>query len=278
MGAPPAPPWATVFFGIHETNVLARFQRSLQLYRRFIDDVIGLWLCHDDSIEDEHQWSDFVELMNDYHGLEWDFTPRGKKVDFMDLTIRIEGDRLVTSLYEKPLNLYLYIPPHSAHPPGVLKGLVSGNTLRIYALCSEQSDIDNRIRQFYRRLLVRGYQRDKLVPAFTKGISRAKAFIARGCTQSSPIVLSNEEEKRVFFHLQYHPSDPSSRRIQRLWRHHVLQPSWERPLWLLKNDNGHPIGVRQLCVAYSRPPNLGNLFSYRKIDNLAGPPVSSYLE
>ena len=33
-----------------------------------------------------------------------------------------------------------------------------------------------------------------------------------------------------------------------------------------------------MCVAYSRPKNLGNIFTYRKIDRLDGPPVSSYLE
>ena len=33
-----------------------------------------------------------------------------------------------------------------------------------------------------------------------------------------------------------------------------------------------------MCVAYSRPKNLGSIFTYRKIDRLDGPPVSSYLE
>ena len=31
MGAPPAPPWATIFFGIHEETVLTRFGHKLQL-------------------------------------------------------------------------------------------------------------------------------------------------------------------------------------------------------------------------------------------------------
>ena len=42
MGEPPAPPWATIFFGIYEETVLARFGARLQLYRRFIDDVLGI--------------------------------------------------------------------------------------------------------------------------------------------------------------------------------------------------------------------------------------------
>ena len=74
------------------------------------------------------------------------------------MTISIREGRIVTSLYKKSMNLYLYIPPHSAHPTGVLTGLVSGNILRIHSLCSEQDDINLRMKQFYARLLVRGYQ------------------------------------------------------------------------------------------------------------------------
>ena len=95
----------------------------------------------------------------------------------MDMTILIREDRIVTSLYKKSMNIYLYIPPHSAHPPGVLTGIVSGNILRIHSLCSEQDDINLRMKQFYERLLVRGYQVDLLIPAFTKGITGARAFI-----------------------------------------------------------------------------------------------------
>ena len=73
MGAPPAPPWATIFFGIHEETVLARFGTRLQLYRRFIDDVLGIWLVDTDPAEDSRQWTSFVALMQDYYGLEWIF-------------------------------------------------------------------------------------------------------------------------------------------------------------------------------------------------------------
>ena len=52
MRAPPAPPWATIFFGIHEERVLAQFGDKLQLYHRFINDVLGIWLVDLDPVED----------------------------------------------------------------------------------------------------------------------------------------------------------------------------------------------------------------------------------
>ena len=43
-------------------------------------------------------------------------------------------------------------------------------------------------------------------------------------------------------------------------------------LWRFKNKHKIPNGIKSMCVAYSRPKNLGNIFTYRKIDRLDGPP------
>ena len=176
------------------------------------------------------------------------------------------------------MNLYLYIPTHSAHFQGVLTGLVSGNILWIHSLCSDQDDINLRMKQFYDRLLVRGYQQNLLIPAFTKGIVRTRAFIKRVSVRRCKTGEEEEKKVRVFFHLTYHPRDPTSKDLQRQWRQHLLHPPWDPPLWRLKNKYKIPIGIRSMCVAYSRCNNLGNIFTYRKIDCLNGPPVSSYLE
>jgi hypothetical protein len=50
----------------------------------------------------------------------------------MDMTIQVEGDKLTTMIYAKPLALYQYIPPNSYHPPQVLTGLIFGQILQIY--------------------------------------------------------------------------------------------------------------------------------------------------
>ena len=67
MRAPPAPPWSTIFFGIHEDTVFTIFGARLQLYRCYINDVLGIWLVDPDPAEDSQQWALFVALMEDYH-------------------------------------------------------------------------------------------------------------------------------------------------------------------------------------------------------------------
>ena len=73
MGEPPAPPWAKISFGIHEETVLAQFGDRLQLYRRFIYDVLVIWIVDPNPDEDYRKWTKFVSLMRDYYGLEWVF-------------------------------------------------------------------------------------------------------------------------------------------------------------------------------------------------------------
>ena len=43
MGTPPAPPYATIYYGIHEEKFQPHHSRWVIYYRRFIDDIIGIW-------------------------------------------------------------------------------------------------------------------------------------------------------------------------------------------------------------------------------------------
>eukprot|EP00804_Cyclotella_cryptica_P028928 CCRYP_008476-RA/>CCRYP_008476-RA protein AED:0.38 eAED:0.38 QI:0/0/0/1/0/0/2/0/213 len=100
----------------------------------------------------EKLWNDFQEDMQNWHGLEWTCEPLATSVNFMDLTISIAGTCLSTTLYEKPQNLYLYLPPHSSHPRGIETGLIFGQVLRIRRLCSKQEDANAHIKQLFQRL------------------------------------------------------------------------------------------------------------------------------
>ena len=78
--------------------------------------------------------------MNNFPGLTWEFEDPSDKVNFMNLTITIKNGHISTSLFEKPLNLHLYTPPHSAHPPGLLPGIVHSTLFQIFTLCLDRDD------------------------------------------------------------------------------------------------------------------------------------------
>ena len=119
-------------------------------YRRFIDDVIGIWCPNNNHEQDALEWDNFKNKMNAFPGLTWEFSEREKTIDFMDMTISInKSNKIETTLFEKRLNLHLYIPHHSAHPPGLLPGIVYGTLFRIFTLCSDNEDKLQRTKVFF---------------------------------------------------------------------------------------------------------------------------------
>ena len=131
-GESPAPPWATIFFGLYEKELLPKWQQHIAFYRRFIDDVVGVWLCNPCPTRDRELWTEFCHDMQQWHGLEWECKDPSDTIDFMDMKISNVGDRVETTIFKKPQNLYLYLPSHSSHPPGQGTGLVMGQVLRFH--------------------------------------------------------------------------------------------------------------------------------------------------
>ena len=284
MGTPPAPPWATLYYALCENGFLPRFEDNLFFYRRFIDDVFGVWVPPA-GVGPDPIWPCFVSAMNDPRfRLTWVVSALSHQVDFMDLTISIRGHRLHTTLYEKPSNHHLYIPPHSCHPPGLLSGIVHGMLFRIHTLCSDPADRQNRTIAFFRQLQRRGYLPRRLFPMFNTALRRLRlraAGVANAPVPATDTSLPSGEkdlQRCILFHLQYHPKNPKSQDLQHAWRNLVARPPGGIPLPDVRNSQGVRIGVERLIVAHNRPPNLGNLLSYRKLRDNPGPPVSSFCD
>jgi hypothetical protein len=198
----------------------------------------------------------------------------------MDLRLKIKEKKVVTSLYVKPMALHLYIPPHSCHAPGVLPGIVFGNVLQIHQLCSWAVDVTQEIKLFLHRLLNHGYQLAQLTLLFQQAMDNAKTYLQHPgldhlCAKSKK---GEGQRQRVFLHLPYHPTNPSSKTIQKHWHKRVASPKGQPPFHRLTNDQGYNIPIGCLTIAWHRPPNLDNLLSYRKLSKRMGLKVSSYIK
>ena len=278
MGIAPAPPWATIYYAIHENRVLPRWSSNVIFYRRFIDDIIGIWACNECAEHDNALWTQFKSEMQQWHGLEWEFSPLSESCNYMDLRLTISGHAIHSTLFEKAQNLYLYLPPHSSHPRGPLQSLIFGNILRIHRLCSTPEEIAKHIRAFHSRLLNRGHLSTTITPLFRNAAQNAHAYLLRTPDEHSlrQHAIQAKNDNTIFLHLQYHPQDPTARELQQAWRQTIVSPPNDIPLSELENTDGMHIPIQYLTVAYSRPPNLRNQFSVRNIEN-RGRAVSSYL-
>jgi hypothetical protein len=265
MGMSPAPTIANLYVSLFEaSNILPGNPRHLSYLRRFIDDGIGIWITDPDPLIDEQEWTSFKRLINSM-GLTWEFTERSTTTIFMDLKISIENGLISTAIYSKPLSLHLYIPPHSCHAPGIATALIQGHTLRVLRLCSNQSDINNELREFYNRLIARGHSPSTILPLLATAETNARTRVAYEKTTVWNDTKARSDNDALIYHLPFHPSNPPSQHIQALWRDIIATPPDAEKLAHLTNFSGHRIPISKLIVAYSRPPNIGNLLSCRKV-------------
>jgi hypothetical protein len=117
MGMLPAPTITNLYVAIYELEfIIPLLEKYLMFYKRFIDDGFAIWLHDLDPTIDTENWNDFKAIINAM-GLRWTFKSPRKKLVFVDMTIQIEGGKIITTIYAKPMALYQYIPPNSCHPP-----------------------------------------------------------------------------------------------------------------------------------------------------------------
>jgi hypothetical protein len=265
MGTPPACVYATIYFAIHKLSMPAAFQTCLILYKRYIDDGIDIWTGSN------IQWLAFQKWINSFGTLCWTFTKPSRKIDYLDLAIRLDDTMTIrTSLFEKPLNLYLYPPPHSAHPPGALTGLIYGTIRRVFCLTSDPANCHAYLCKFYTRLCYRGYSKQALLLLFEAGLANRTKPPRKKTDQSNALTL--------FLHIPFHPTNPLSRLLQDTYHDLLAFPKAATPLPQIANTHfGINCGIQKMIIAYHRPPNLANLLCPRKFERTPGPPVLAFV-
>jgi len=121
MGTSAAVMWATIYFAYHEAHtIIPKHGKHLLYYKRFIDDIYGIW-----NGNHTNEWDEFCKDLNNFGILTWEVEKLSDtNVNFLDLTLTIENDRIVSKTFQKKMNLFLYLPSTSAHSPSCIKGTV----------------------------------------------------------------------------------------------------------------------------------------------------------
>ncbi|KAL3774514.1 hypothetical protein ACHAWO_012223 [Cyclotella atomus] len=97
--------------------------------------MFGIWIGNTTN-----HWSAFCnDVECNFGELTWDIFEQKLKATRLSRT------------FQKKMNLYLYIPPASAHPAGCIKGTVFGLICRYYAQNTFQRDFVHFAKLLYRR-------------------------------------------------------------------------------------------------------------------------------
>jgi hypothetical protein len=255
MGTSCACLYATLYYALHERRqLLAKYSTSLIYYRRFIDDILGIWNGT------EAEWANFQIEMNQFGRLRWTTSDLSTEAIFLDLRIKIGPlQHIETVTYQKPMNLFLYIPPSSAHPPGVLKSTIYGNLRRFWLQNSKLTDYIKVTQRFASHLIARGHNSSNISKLFLEAAEK----IDKGqCNGNHPQANAKATTaSSLFFHVQFHPRGLTRTKIRRVYA---------------KFCEGHT-NFNRLTIAYSRPPNLRDALIKSRLRATPDYVVSNYL-
>ena len=88
-----------------------------------------------------------------------------ESVNFLDVEVKIKGNKIQTSLYTKPTDAHLYLNAKSCHPDHVIKNIPKGQLIRVRRICSEDKDYDVHANQMKSFFLSRGSPETHLIRA-----------------------------------------------------------------------------------------------------------------
>ncbi|XP_040183666.1 uncharacterized protein LOC120916795 [Rana temporaria] len=153
MGAKFAPSIANAFMAQwEESAIYEHMPAELILYKRYIDDVIILWNGNKASLEH------FMETLNKNEKnikLVWKIDT--KEVDFLDLNVSLEGNRIITKTYFKTVDTNSYLSVESCHHKPWLYNIPKGQLVRLKRNCTKEEDFNEQAQFIGKRFEDKGY-------------------------------------------------------------------------------------------------------------------------
>ena len=138
--------FANIFMGKVETELLNRSAFKPLVWKRYIGDIFSLWVI----IREELQ--QFIEQANTHHSTI-KFTAEISEITFLD-TVVYKGNRFITEsvldvrTHYKATETFQYTHFSSCHPPGVKRGFIEGEALRLLRTNSTKATFEEKNQTF----------------------------------------------------------------------------------------------------------------------------------
>jgi hypothetical protein len=216
MGTPMAPPYANIFVFMIERDIINTFfdKTLIRIYYRYLDDLF--LVCKNDA-EIQHLFLTTLDNLAQ-QGITYTRQISHESAVFLDIEIYkgkrfYDCNQLDIRLYQKPMNLFLYIPFNSFHISSIKRNMIVNELRRYIKCCSLRSEYIGYKRKFYTRLRARGYPGHYLIPLFNS---------VKYSDRSSFLYTMRRKHKRSFsrFIIDNHPS------ISRTEMYSILNEGW----------------------------------------------------
>ena len=215
MGTKMAVAFANIFMARIERQILSQSCIKPLFWKRYIDDVFSLWNTSLDKIES------FVKKANNFHStIKFTAEMSETEITFLDTKVykgvRFDKESILdVQTHYKPTETFQYTNFYLCQPPGVKKGFIKGEALRLLRTNSSQITFERNIRNFQNRLFERGYP----AAILRKYLSEVKFADRRTDLQQRN---KSARKKILPFVTQYRPALPCLKRIL-MGKRHLIQ-------------------------------------------------------
>ena len=191
--------FANIFMAEIETNLMQQNNTKPREWKRYIDDVFSLWDCNRNEVER------FIEQTNTFHPtIKFTAEISENEIIFLD-TVVFKGERFIKEsildikTHYKPTETFQYTHFTSCHPPGVKRGFIKGEAIRLLRTNSSKTTFEKCLTNFKRRLEARGYPK--------KYIESSLSEVTFDSRQSALNQQKHKTAERILpFVTTYHPA------------------------------------------------------------------------
>ena len=125
-----------------ERKLFANNKLNPSLWLRFLDDIFCIWTDREEKL------NEFFENLNEFHP-----TIKFNKINFLDVTISKNNNKLSTDLYTKETDRHQYLHAKSCHRSCIKRAIPYGQTVRIKRVCSDENVLNERLTQLETRVI-----------------------------------------------------------------------------------------------------------------------------
>ena len=250
MGTALAPDYANLFLAGYEGPALKEFHRQILYYGRFIDDTFAIIEGNLEAV------LKFQKRFGELHpNMKMEWTQSRYKLPFLDVSVSLEvapgvlyqstKAAIVTRVFQKALNAYLYIPWKSCHSDASKKSWVKGELIRYVRLSSREEDFKEMVKMLSTRLRARGYPGRWLRSVFS-GVSYATER-PKALTPRTPLTEWENRDRLYVLKLTHNP----------LWDSVDFGPIWKtlRDAW---EETGLGKPDDRFLASFKKPESLSD--------------------
>ncbi|CAJ0966893.1 unnamed protein product [Ranitomeya imitator] len=235
MGSKMAPQYANLFLAKLESDFLSSCPIRPLAYYRYIDDILIIWT------ESEPQLKTFHEQSNQFHPtINLTLNYSCTEINFLDTIIKLQNNKIETSLYQKSIDRPTYLKWDSFHPKHIKNSIVYSQAIRYNRICSNPMDRDEHLGRLRKTFLNQGYHPRTIENQITRATRISRNHLLH--------YKAKEENNRVPLVVTYNPNLEVQRGAAR-----KLQPLLQKDARLQSIFPDPPL----LCLR--QPPNLRSI-------------------